>query len=249
MAVVGFSLADILPADWGWSARLLLAIVVFVLLVLAIAVCSYLRNRNGLDLRLGSNDLDIVVGDLFTRAGMRVIPFNERFDTDVDDKHVSRNSLNGVFVEQYADKPSLGRVIEDVRPTSLDPPTSSDGNLIYPLGTVKPYGDYALMAFTHVDGLQQAHITKSEYEECLLSVWGELSRTYNGRKVVLPLLGSGITRFDDGRPSDDELLRCMLCTLRASGKSFRDGVEVVLTKQTAERMRLYEIRGYAESWG
>jgi hypothetical protein len=249
MAVCGYSLGDVLPESMGWTERTLCFLVTFAALCTVIVVWSFLSSRNGVGVEVNGRSAVVSVGDLFTRNGFKIIPFNERFDTDVDDKVISCSSLNGMFIERYADKPSLKRAIESQQETTLEPPKNVDNRLVYPLGTIKPYGDYALLAFTHMDGLEQAHLTKGQYEGCLISMWGELSRTYAGRKVVLPLLGSGITRFDDGQPSDDELLHCMLCTLRASGVAFKEGVEIVLTEQTAQRMRLYEVKGYAESWG
>lgn len=233
----------------GWPERTLIFFAAFALVCTIIVIGSYLVSRKGVDVEVNEKAVSLSVGDLFTRDGFKVIPFNERFDTVVDDKVISRSSINGIFIDRYADKPSLERAIENRQPTTLKPPHEVDGRLVYPLGTIKPYEDYALLAFTHIDELDRAHLTKGQYEECLMSMWGELSRTYAGRKLILPLLGSGITRFDDGQPSDDELLRCMLCTLRASGVSFKEGVEIVLTEETASRMRLYEVKGYAESWG
>ena len=130
----------------------------------------------------------------------------------------------------------------------MEPCKAGDGRIRYPLGTIKDYNEYALLAFTHMDKLNRARLRRSEYEECLLNMWDELDRMYAGRPVVLPLLGSGITRFDGGKPSEDDLLRCMLCTLRASKRHFKEGVVVVLTEKTAARMRLYEVNGYIEAW-
>lgn len=179
---------------------------------------------------------------------MKVIPFDEYFDIQVDDKVISRNSLNGIFVEKYADWDTLKHTLEEEQPSLLDPYEVGDGRICYPLGTIKDYGEYALLAFTHMDKLNRAYLCRGEYEECLLNMWDELDRMYAGRPVVLPLLGSGITRFDGGKPSEDDLLRCMLCTLRASKRHFKDGVVIVLTEKTAARMRLYEVNGYIEAW-
>lgn len=93
-----------------------------------------------------------------------------------------------------------------------------------------------------------ARLGRGQYENCLRNMWADLNRIYAGRRVVLPLLGSGITRFEGGRPSEDDLLRCMLCTLRASGQHFKNGVLIVLTKKSAQRMRLYEVEDYARAW-
>lgn len=123
-----------------------------------------------------------------------------------------------------------------------------DGRICYPLGTIKDCDGFAMLAFTHMDEVNRAYLRRGQYEECLLNMWDELDRMYAGRRIVLPLLGSGITRFENGKPSEDDLLRCMLCTLRASKHHFKEGVNVVLTKKTAARMRLFEVNGYAEAW-
>lgn len=248
MAVVGISLSDLLPKGSGCLVRLLVFAALFVLLAILAAFVAYRRSKSGIHLTINGMDVDVAVGDLFSMDGVRVIPFDEYFDIQVDDKVISRNSLNGIFVERYADWNTLKRTVEELHPSLLEPCKAGDGRIRYPLGTVKDYDEYALLAFTHMDEMNRAYLRRGEYEECLLNVWDELDRMYAGRPVILPLLGSGITRFEGGRPSEDDLLRCMLCTLRASKRHFKEGVVVVLTEKTAVRMRLYEVSGYIEAW-
>ena len=248
MAVVGVSLIDLLPKGSGCLFRLFVFVVLFILIAILAAVVTYRRSRSGVHLAINSMDIDIVVGDLFVTDGVKVIPFDEYFDIQVDDKVISRNSLNGIFIKRYADWNTLKRTVEKLGPSLLEPCKAGDGRIRYPLGTIKDYNEYALLAFTHMDKLNRARLRRGEYEECLLNMWDELDRMYAGRPVVLPLLGSGITRFDGGKPSEDDLLRCMLCTLRASKRHFKEGVVVVLTEKTAARMRLYEVNGYIEAW-
>lgn len=115
----------------------------------------------------------------------------------------------------------------------------------YDLGTIKRFGeDYLLLAFSHFDECNQAHLTMAEYERCLMNMWRELCRVYAGRPISLPLLGSGITRFDDiQQKSESELLRCMLCTLRLTGCSFSKPINIILTSETMSRIDLYEMKG------
>lgn len=248
MAVVGVSLIDLLPKGSGCLFRLFVFVVLFILIAILAAVVTYRRSRSGVHLAINGMDIDIVVGDLFATDGVKVIPFDEYFDIQVDDKVISRNSLNGIFIKRYADWNTLKRTVEKLGPSLLEPCKAGDGRIRYPLGTIKDYNEYALLAFMHMDKLNRARLRRGEYEECLLNMWDELDRMYAGRPVVLPLLGSGITRFDGGKPSEDDLLRCMLCTLRASKRHFKEGVVVVLTEKTAARMRLYEVNGYIEAW-
>lgn len=249
MAVSDVSLSDLLPKGSGCLARLLVLVALFIFLAVLAAVVAYCRSKRGVRLAINGMDVDVAVGDLFAADGVKVIPFDEYFDTQVDDKVISRNSLNGIFVERYADRNVLKRTVEEQQPSFLRPFEAGDGRICYPLGTVKDYDEFALLAFTHMDEMNCAYLRRGQYEECLLNMWDELDRMYAGRRVVLPLLGSGITRFEGGKPSEDDLLRCMLCTLRASKRHFKEGVVVVLTEKTAARMRLYEVSGYVEAWG
>ena len=247
-AVIGLSLADVMPKEAGWFERLGIFILCYITLCALIVLYSYLRDYNGVVLKINNTEVAVAIGDLFAGDGLKVIPFDERYDTTVDDRVISKKSLNGIFIEQYADKEKLSAFLKEEEDTTLAKPARIDGDLRYPLGTVKTYEDYALVSFTHMDRLNCAHLSRSEYEGCLMGMWRELSRVYAGKKIILPLLGSGITRFDDGRPKDDELLRCLLCTLRASGQSYSSGVEIVLTDKTAAGMRLYQVRQYTKTW-
>lgn len=248
MGVLGISLVDLFGESSGWPVRLFGLAVGFFGLSCLTALLIYARYREGLSVEICGTDVKIAVGDLFACDGVKVIPFDNYYDACVDDKIISRNSLNGVFIERYADKDALYRAIDKPQPSLAGEPELVDNRLRYPLGTVKSCDDYALLAFSHMDGMKRAYLRRGQYEDCLLKMWAELNRMYAGKRVVLPLLGSGITRFENGKPSEDDLLRCMLCTLRASGEQFKGGVLIVLTKNSAERMRLYELGDYVKMW-
>ena len=249
MTVVGVSLVDLLPQERGWPFRLFVLAVVFVLIALIVAAATCFRSGSGVCTTIGNTDVEVKVGDLFELDGVKVIPFDEYFDMDVDDKVISRSSLNGIFIERHAEHIDfIKAVITERQQSVLGEPEDVDGRLRYCLGTVKRFDDYALLAFTHMDEYNRAYLERGQYEECLLNMWDELDRMYAGRRVVLPLLGSGITRFKGAQPSEDDLLRCMLCTLRASGHRFSRGVCIALMGEAADKMRLYEVRDYTEAW-
>jgi len=114
----------------------------------------------------------------------------------------------------------------------------------YPLGRIITFEDYMLLAFSHFNEQNVAHISKPEYERCLLAMWKEIRRTYANRPVFLPLIGSGITSFDDvPEKSNIDLLKCMLCTLRASGENFNQPITILLTKEIMQELNLYELKG------
>lgn len=107
MGVAGISLIDLLPKDSGCLFRLFALVILFVLLAFLAAIATYHHSKDGVHLLINGMDVDIVVDDLFSAEGVKVIPFDEYFDIKVDDKVISKNSLNGIFVEKYADRNAL----------------------------------------------------------------------------------------------------------------------------------------------
>lgn len=75
----------------------------------------------------------------------------------------------------------------------------------------------------------------------LMKMWKEIDRVYASNDVVLPVLGTGISRFDDGPKDKDDLLRCMLCTFNSSGVSFNSKIKIVLYGSTGD-IPLYEYK-------
>ena len=50
-----------------------------------------------------------------------------------------------------------------------------------------------------------------------MKFWENIDTIYAGRTINIPLIGAGITRFRDGKPSKQQLLEMMLWTLKISG--------------------------------
>lgn len=245
LAVSGVSLHDAIPGQ-AWWVYLLIVLAVFAVLVVSIRFVLARLYRERIELEINGNRVEILEGDLFAQEGKRVIPFNEYFDSDVDDIVISHSSLNGMFIDQYVnDLAELRRAIGDDNSSPLPVVDDCKGRRRYDLGTIKRFAeDYLLLAFSHFDEHNQAHLTMAEYERCLMNMWRELCRVYAGKPVSLPLLGSGITRFYDVRQkSEGELLKCMLCTLRSIGCSFSKPISIVLTKEAMSRVDLYEMKG------
>ena len=81
----------------------------------------------------------------------------------------------------------------------------------------------------------------AKYEHMLMRMWKEIDGIYASNCVVLPLLGAGISRFEDGPKDKGNLLRCMLCTLNASGVTLNAKIKIVLYDD-AKGISLYEYR-------
>jgi len=244
LAVSGISL-EYVCGSHNWIIKLLCVICLFLLTVVITFVIKYFRVKKGISLKIRGIRVNIGQGNIFEAKGWKVIAFNEYFDTTVDDKIIAHNTLNGIFINEYVEN------IEDLK-SAIE--TEIDDNTIYkrqvrnnrdvfPLGRIITYKDFMLLAFTHFEN-NEARLTLKDYEGCLRIMWTEICRTYANKPIFIPLLGSGITRFD-GTPhkSNFDLLKCMLCTLRTSGVNINQPITIILTEKAIQDINIYEIKG------
>lgn len=202
------------------------------------------------------NRIDVTVrqGDIFEATGWKVIGFNDYFDTTDDDKVVSHNTLHGKLLKRFRDSGEIEQfqksLNDDERsPLSIKKEFISNRGTRYPLGCVKTYKDskdseWIIMAFTRFNEQDEAHTDRASYENCLREMWKEIGRVYSGRPVFLPLLGNGITRFDGVSvpPDPNELLRCMICTLRTGGVQIKAPITILIYDKLDE-ITLYDLKG------
>lgn len=242
LGVVGYSLNICWP-NMFWGMRLLIIVVIFV----ALFLLDYLRisfmYKSAVTLNIRGIKVNIKVGDLFCQEGLKIIPFNEHYDTLVDEKVVTSNTLHGDFIKNHVKNlKKLNQAIEDdAKESGVE--KNSGGKFCFELGHLICFDDYLLLAFSKFDEQNCAHISMQEYEQCMFHMWSEVRRLYANRPIVLPLIGSGITSFDGvSEKSSATLLRCILCTLHASGEHINQPVTIVLRKEALEGLDLYELK-------
>ena len=130
---------------------------------------------------------------------------------------------------------------------------NSDGLYDFPLGTIIRYDSskdnhtYLMLAMTELDRNYEAHTNMAKFEHMLMKMWSEINRVYASNDVVLPLLGTGISRFDDGPKNKEALLRCILCTLNSSGVTLNAKVKVLIYGD-AKDIPLYEYKDMFKSF-
>ncbi|MFX3637398.1 MAG: macro domain-containing protein [Candidatus Pristimantibacillus sp.] len=65
-------------------------------------------------LTVDKSTIVVKVGDIFEENGLKVVGFNEYFDTIVSEKIISENSLNGIYLKRFVQNISkLDRLIEE----------------------------------------------------------------------------------------------------------------------------------------
>ena len=222
-------------ADLGIGV-LYIAIPFVALIVVTFLAMWYCANhRNHADLIINNTTVKVCEGDIWSlldrepaeRAGeISVIGVNDYYDVIVDERIVSSGSLHGQYVNKIAQAGKLGQLNTTIE---NDPFLNGSGNskmvtsrkagkqVRYKLGSVVEFESYVLTAFTKFDANNQAWLSAEEYVGFWMRFWENIDKIYAGRTISIPLMGAGITRFKNGKPSKQELLEVMLWTLKISG--------------------------------
>lgn len=228
-----------------------LGLVSLVLLVIYYIYIWYKSNNiETLKLNIEGSPLEITFGDIFDKKGLKVIAFNEYFDTQVDDKIIGKNSLNGLFINKFIDDiTEFNNLISNDEHLServiSENKTRKTGKITkYKLGSIFVFEDFLLTAFSHFDKDNRAYLSMQDYISCLLEFWNEIDIIYAGRTIVLPLLGSGITRFKGyENVSEQELLEIILWTFKVSRIKFRypSKVKIIISNDKMDKISLFNL--------
>lgn len=240
----GYTIKDIYD-KWPWWAWAIVLLIVYSLLAIIISVLFYIQKHKGYQTTINGKNVRIIVGDIFLEKGWKVIPFNERFDTTVDDIVIAHNTLNGKMIDNYVfDLADLNNTITAAASdNSHFKPSFVNNYAIFPLGRIIPYQDYLLLSFTRFDSQKRAYLDIGDYEQLLFRMWEEMRRVYAAKHIVLPLLGAGITSIKGVQEKDyTALLKCILCTLRNSRFQPEEGITIVLTKEAIKKINMNTIK-------
>ena len=174
--------------------------------------------------KIKGNNYSIVVeyGDLLKKENcQKVINFDECFTTKVGPSpaNIKEDSICGQYLMQnpVLDVPALISA-SGVKPSRRK---SKYRNLTcYEPGTIVPNGDNLLMAFTRLEESGSSKkFTVAEYLDCLSRLWEEIDKYYCNKDVCVPILGSGLARFENGNSSSipkQELVDLMITSYKLS---------------------------------
>lgn len=246
--ILGVSLGDI-PC-LSLSFRILLAVLAF---VISFAVSYFAIGRiyrDKIKLMVNNTPVEISCGDIFRTEGYKVIGCDTHFHTTIDDVIISKKSLHGKLVLEHG---WIEEIKEAVRRGAerLDLKPDENGLYTFPLGSIVRYDSsvdnqtYLMLAMTELNDNYESHTTMAKYEQMLMTMWKEINRVYASNDIALPILGDGITRFDDRPKNKNALLRCMVCTLNASGRSYNSKIKIVIYGKSKD-LPLYELKDVAK---
>ena len=250
VATISFALIFIdIPVDWKLTSG-----VIFLMSLSIIYTYLWCRSNNldEINLDIEGSKVTVKAADIFEQSGLKTIAFNEYFDTQVDDKIISNESLNGIFIKRYF--PTSPADLDDhIEKYQFDNNEIIGENVDrrfgkkvrYSIGTICVYKEYLLAAFSKFDEGNKAVLTMPEYLEFLINFWDKVNKVYAQKSVCVPVFGSGITRIREHKNiSDEELLKIMLWTFRISEMRFKYPAKltIIIHKDKIDKINLLDIK-------
>ena len=198
----------------------------FIFIFLAIYIGEYVYNRfilKKINAKIGKVSLVVKSGDLFKEEGLKVIPVNEYFDTQVDNNIISETTLHGIFVKRYIENNDeklkklnieISKQLKNIECDEVKERKSGKKKR-YPIATTILIEDYILTALSKFNDKNEAYLSMPEYLEFLNKFWNEIDRIHNGRTINIPVIGTGLARINPTL-SYEEYLEQIIFSLKTS---------------------------------
>lgn len=198
-------------------------VILFLGLFLISTVISLAYSHFRRKAKVKGNNYTVVVeyGDLLKKKGQRLINFDECFTTKVGTgtADIKPDTVCGQYLIQ---NPGLN-IQEIIYASGVQPCTEKSkykNSICYEPGTIVVNGNDLLMAFTRLEANGKSmKFTVEEYLTCLNTMWEEIDNHYCNKDVYIPVLGSGVARFENGISqsiSKQELVDLMISSYKLS---------------------------------
>lgn len=177
-------------------------VILFLSLFLIFTIISLAYSRFRRKVKVKGNNFTVVVeyGDLLKKKGQRLINFDECFTTKVGmaTADIKPDTVCGQYLIQNPDLNIQELIsVSGVQPCSRK--SKYKNSICYEPGTIVVNGNDLLMAFTRLESNGKSlKFTVEEYLKCLSLLWEELDNHYCNKDVYIPVLGSGVARFENG---------------------------------------------------
>ncbi len=204
-----------------------------------------------------SNAIDttimVMFGDLFDQDGYKAISVNEFFDSAVDDKHVSSNSLHGQMLarcwagntadwDNQVEQDLVGNIEPIEAITSRQSPGKRDRYDIGTTASVARNGDRFLcvaLARTCTQSLQSS-ASSDDLQHAVRGLLSKARSVCSGQPLNIPLLGSGLGRTGI-KPNIIVHLLILAAIEEAKTKKVTDHIRIVLPRNLRRRIDLAAI--------
>lgn len=260
------SLDEILPESIPMWRRLLISCLI---LIAVWAVCFVIvgivlvhKKRFQVFNANGGHSLYLQYGDIFDpdavlTPGQRrniVIPVNRCFDTIVDNRLISEQTIHGAAFKQLYEsgrytQETLNQAIQDLLcdTTYEDIPIQekpSGNTRRFPVGTVATLSVdentcYFLWALSTFDRNLKAHTSMQEYALALQKLVEACNTESEGFSVVVPLVGTGLSRT---KKNQRDILSYLVSLFRVNRSEFNSSIHIVVRTDLKNEISIMDIK-------
>ncbi|RKI21609.1 hypothetical protein D7V82_18455 [bacterium 1xD8-6] len=233
------------PSDWKWriSSSILF---IFCLMILFIYNWYCANQTKYAYLKINGTKVNVLIGDLFTQEGLKIIGVNNYIDLIADDITVSKATLHGKFIMQHKNEiDEIKKAIDTSSTLILEENFGGHNQQSYDYGSCVLYKDYILTVLTKFDKKNKAYTSIQEYMQFWMIFWTNVDVLYNSRTINIPILGAGQTRFRGIKPEKQELIEIGLWTLKESGfcNNYSDkSINFIIYEGDAPEIDFYRIQ-------
>lgn len=242
-----------IPSEWK-----LVSLGIFLLCLFIGYIISW-NNANKMTevkLNISGSTISVKVGDIFEEKENKVIAFNEYFDTQLENELISDVTLNGIYLKKYVQNiEELDSKIENsnhLKEKILECNVNRKygKKTKYKLGTIYKEGDYYLTAFSKFDDENRAFLHMNDYINFLINFWNEIDILYGGKTVAIPLLGSGMTRFNEYASNyvpEQELLELLIWSFKISKIKFNypEHIKIIIHETKKDKINFYKLKEFS----
>lgn len=190
-------------------------------LIILIGYYLFLRFRWYKTIKGKNYEIRVEYGDIMkAKNSKRVINFDECYTSTVGlrPEDINENSLCGKYLKANKDL-NINLLLETAGVKPAEEKSAFQQKTKYKPGTIVVNGTDLLLAFAPLDadGRGRFHSLK-EYMECLSTMWNEIDKYYGQHDVCIPVLGSGVTRFETSgsSPTQQKLLDIIIWSYKLS---------------------------------
>lgn len=246
-AVTGFVLA-ITGVPNKYNIAILIGFIILFIAIYIIIFCYYKFWCNHISLDIGKVKLNIQIGDIFKEEGLKAIPVNEYFDTQVDNVIISENTLHGMYVKEYLKYNDIDSLNSKIEESLLNykyeenTKRTAGKQKRYAIGTTITINDFILTALTKFDDENKAYLSMQEYIKFPNDFWNEINRIHNGRIINVPIIGTGISRINPVL-TEQEYLEQIIWSLKTSTLiTSKSEINIIVYTGDKEKISFSEIK-------
>lgn len=236
----------VIDVDWPIETIVIINRLLWLVVLILIVTCIKLYNWNKRTLvTITGDNYKIVVeyGNIFDKADCKkIINFDELYTTCIGEgpADIKADTICGQFLSAHQGV-DFGTYINSYGATKSRKHSEYQNQECYKSGSIIPWDDYLLLAFTKLDKAGIGRMSCEDFLNCLNLMWHELDNHHGSKSVAMPILGSGITRFQDSSLKQQQLLDMIIASYKLSPYKLRNPYVLHIVCRRDENFSLNKI--------